>query len=78
MKQECRKIAFVKSLPILCSYVFVSMAYGIMMEESGTKETVRQKSGYRREKSSMGKMNVYIAGGTLKNLSCKKENKVLS
>ncbi|MBQ7433442.1 MAG: AzlC family ABC transporter permease [Lachnospiraceae bacterium] len=35
MKQECRKIAFVKSLPILCSYVFVSMAYGIMMEEAG-------------------------------------------
>ena len=29
------KHAFIKSIPILCSYVFVSMAYGIMMEEAG-------------------------------------------
>lgn len=29
------KHAFIKSVPILCSYVFVSMAYGIMMEEAG-------------------------------------------
>ena len=29
------KYAFIKSIPILCSYVFVSMAYGIMMEEAG-------------------------------------------
>ena len=29
------KEAFVKSIPILCSYLFVSMAYGIMMEEAG-------------------------------------------
>lgn len=29
------KHAFIKSIPILCSYVFVSMAYGIMMEEEG-------------------------------------------
>ena len=27
--------SFVKSIPILCSYLFVSMAYGILMEESG-------------------------------------------
>ncbi|MDO4460265.1 MAG: AzlC family ABC transporter permease, partial [Clostridia bacterium] len=27
--------AFVKSVPIMCSYIFVSMAYGIMMEEAG-------------------------------------------
>ena len=24
-----------KSIPIMCSYIFVSMAYGIMMEEAG-------------------------------------------
>lgn len=35
MKKEYIKTAFVKSLPILCSYIFVSMAYGIMMEEAG-------------------------------------------
>jgi 4-azaleucine resistance transporter AzlC len=29
------KTAFIKSIPILCSYFFVSMAYGIMMEEAG-------------------------------------------
>lgn len=27
--------AFVKSVPILCSYLFVAMAYGIMMQEAG-------------------------------------------
>lgn len=30
-----KKQAFIKSLPIMCSYIFVAMAYGIMMEESG-------------------------------------------
>lgn len=29
------KRAFLKSTPIMCSYLFVSMAYGIMMEEAG-------------------------------------------
>lgn len=29
------KTAFVKSIPIFCSYVFVSMAYGIMMASAG-------------------------------------------
>lgn len=29
------KIAFLKSVPILCSYLFVSMAYGMMMENAG-------------------------------------------
>lgn len=29
------KESFIKSIPILCSYLFVSMAYGIMMEEAG-------------------------------------------
>jgi 4-azaleucine resistance transporter AzlC len=29
------KIAFIKSIPILCSYIFLGMAYGIMMEEAG-------------------------------------------
>ena len=34
-KKEAFQTAFVKSLPIFCSYLFVSMAYGIMMEEAG-------------------------------------------
>lgn len=29
------KQAFMKSIPIMCSYVFVSMAYGMMMENAG-------------------------------------------
>ena len=29
--------AFIKSIPIMCSYLFVSMAYGIMMENAGFK-----------------------------------------
>lgn len=33
--ENVKKIAFVKSIPILCSYFFVSMAYGIMMQNSG-------------------------------------------
>lgn len=35
IKKEILKQSFIKSLPILCSYLFVSMAYGIMMEEAG-------------------------------------------
>jgi 4-azaleucine resistance transporter AzlC len=35
MKREAAKQAFIKSIPIMCSYLFVSMAYGIMMEEAG-------------------------------------------
>ena len=35
MKRAYIKTAFVKSIPILCSYVFVSMAYGIMMSAAG-------------------------------------------
>lgn len=34
-KRELVKTAFIKSLPVMCSYVFVAIAYGIMMEESG-------------------------------------------
>lgn len=34
-KKSAFNKAFVKSLPIMCSYLFVSMAYGMMMEESG-------------------------------------------
>ena len=34
-KKELLKTAFIKSLPVMCSYVFVAIAYGIMMEESG-------------------------------------------
>ena len=28
------KQAFMKSIPIMCSYIFVSMAYGMMMENA--------------------------------------------
>lgn len=35
MNRNIIKTAFIKSIPILCSYFFVSMAYGIMMEEAG-------------------------------------------
>lgn len=34
-KKELFRYAFVKSIPIMCSYLFVSMAYGILMEEAG-------------------------------------------
>ena len=34
-KRELIKLAGVKSLPILCSYLFVAMAYGMMMQEAG-------------------------------------------
>lgn len=37
MNRNAAKKAFVKSIPIMCSYLFVSMAYGIMMEEAGFK-----------------------------------------
>lgn len=32
---QVAKQAFIKSLPVLCSYLFVGIAYGIMMEEHG-------------------------------------------
>jgi 4-azaleucine resistance transporter AzlC len=35
MDKSIIKTAFIRSLPIMCSYLFVSMAYGIMMEEAG-------------------------------------------
>lgn len=35
MKKEIFRAAFVCSIPILCSYIFVSMAYGIMMQNAG-------------------------------------------
>ena len=35
MKRNVVKMALKESLPITCSYLFVSMAYGIMMEEAG-------------------------------------------
>ena len=34
-RKDLLKYSFVKSIPILCSYLFVSMAYGILMEEAG-------------------------------------------
>ncbi len=33
--RQAVKIAFLKSVPIMCSYLFVSMAYGMMMEKAG-------------------------------------------
>lgn len=33
--KDLLKYSFVKSIPILCSYLFVSMAYGMVMEEAG-------------------------------------------
>ena len=35
MTTACKKNAFIKSIPILLSYIFVSMAYGMMMGEAG-------------------------------------------
>lgn len=35
LRKEILKNAFIKSIPIMFSYLFVSMAYGIMMEEAG-------------------------------------------
>lgn len=34
-KKELFRYAFVKSIPIMCSYLFVGMAYGILMNEAG-------------------------------------------
>lgn len=34
-KRQIARMAFVHSLPLLCSYVFVSMAYGMTMAEAG-------------------------------------------
>lgn len=36
-KLAAMKIAFVKSLPIMCSYIFLSIAYGILMQQAGFK-----------------------------------------
>lgn len=33
--KEIIKKAFKQSIPIMCSYLFVSIAYGIMMNEAG-------------------------------------------
>ena len=35
MSKDVIKNAFIKSIPIMCSYIFVSMAYGIMMQNAG-------------------------------------------
>lgn len=35
ISKETWKLAFVKSLPIMCSYFFLGAAYGIMMEDTG-------------------------------------------
>ncbi len=34
-RKEIQRYSFTKSIPIMCSYLFVGMAYGILMEEAG-------------------------------------------
>lgn len=34
-KGQIARLAFIRSLPLLCSYIFVSMAYGMTMAEAG-------------------------------------------
>ena len=34
-RQEILKLSFLKSLPILCSYLFIGAAYGILMQQAG-------------------------------------------
>ena len=34
-RKQILRYALVKATPILCSYLFVSMAYGILMAEAG-------------------------------------------
>lgn len=34
-KKEIFRYGFIKSIPILCSYIFLGMAYGILMEDAG-------------------------------------------
>ena len=33
--KEIRKKAFLKTLPVMCSYLFIGMAYGMLMENAG-------------------------------------------
>ena len=35
MNKKLLKYAFIKSIPVLCSYIFLGMAYGILMEDAG-------------------------------------------
>ena len=37
MTKAALREAFRRSIPILCSYAFVGMAYGMMMTEAGQK-----------------------------------------
>ena len=39
--KDVTKQAFIKSIPIMCSYVFVSMAYGMMMENADLRGIIR-------------------------------------
>lgn len=34
-KKQLIRHSFIKSLPVLCSYLFLGMAYGMMMAEAG-------------------------------------------
>ena len=37
--KEILKQAFIKSVPILCSYIVVNMVYGMMMENAGFQQS---------------------------------------
>ncbi len=34
-KKQIFQLAFTKSVPVMCSYIFLSIAYGLMMQEAG-------------------------------------------
>ena len=34
-KRESIRYAFIKSIPVLCSYIFLGMAFGILMQQAG-------------------------------------------
>lgn len=36
-RREIIKTAFIKSLPVMCSYLFIGIAYGMSMQENGLK-----------------------------------------
>ena len=59
-KAQIRKNAFLKSIPIMCSYIFVSMAYGIMMENAGLAGTIHCLSvlHFRKELRQSGMLKM--------------------
>ena len=51
-KKEAFRKAFVASIPILCSYLFLGMAYGILMQEQGFVFIERRVAADRRGDSA--------------------------